>query len=751
MLLKHLINRNLNEDVDTVKFHIDNEKAYTHVMDKFGHVIGWNNDTMTAPRKYWSSIQELAYAAGGEAEEEENISSAEEGPIEAYGYAYNPQDRRVNWRKEFKNGEAAYAWAEKKNATILGTRPIGVNEGTLEESASLETTLRNIINDIGEPVTGLYDQLKFMAKKYVHDHGELDRGWKMVAQGAGARWVQSFYDGRLKNELYHLTRYNTKNTAELQQFLRGREVNGKLELKRSFFKIADELPAILEKIGNKLNVPQLAKNAARWQQNSHSYSNYLDSLGDTDTSDPEDENRSARRAADKDSKHTTGKQFDQIEQIVNSVLSKLPSKIAGDIRNAIARSPNKLQALQIELQKRSIQLSENEADYGPEFQAKVARLKQMAKQGERKTVWDPVKRVYKTVPVNPPKEQGVAEDATRSEAQASYMQGQCMILAVAINQYNPQRYPVGYIWEYNVQGIPDMQLDDDEWQDLTPEEQQAVSNDPDRRSLVHAFVYDQVTKEYIDARGRHRDLPNLWGKGVTRFEKFPGSARELIDITAHGEWDDAAEEVSFKRGRAAFDSVSGPAGVKKALDYAIKYLGVVGPESAGAEGVAETLPMHDAVKVLRQYGADNFKTTSNELHFYKQGRPFSVDLIWGNEGERSVNLSQLNSATRQLKGQGVAEGKKPEHNLGTGWMLDKDKQLGQKVAQNKAKARQEKDTLQKYAGKKVGEEKKKGADGKACWKGYRYAGTENGKDKCIPVGEDIENIMGALIESIIKK
>tara|TARA_R100000152_G_C6776163_1_gene205112 strand:+ start:2487 stop:2636 length:150 start_codon:yes stop_codon:yes gene_type:complete len=29
--------------------------------------------------------------------------------------------------------------------------------------------------------------------------------------------------------------------------------------------------------------------------------------------------------------------------------------------------------------------------------------------------------------------------------------------------------------------------------------------------------------------------------------------------------------------------------------------------------------------------------------------------------------------------------------------------------------------------------KKKGADGKACWKGYRYAGTKNGKDKCVKV------------------
>jgi len=32
-------------------------------------------------------------------------------------------------------------------------------------------------------------------------------------------------------------------------------------------------------------------------------------------------------------------------------------------------------------------------------------------------------------------------------------------------------------------------------------------------------------------------------------------------------------------------------------------------------------------------------------------------------------------------------------------------------------------------------EKIKGADGKACWKGYKYAGTENGKDKCVKTEE----------------
>jgi hypothetical protein len=176
--------------------------------------------------------------------------------------------------------------------------------------------------------------------------------------------------------------------------------------------------------------------------------------------------------------------------------------------------------------------------------------------------------------------QDLAEDADRAEAQADYMEGQCMILAVAINQYNPQRYPIGYIWEYNMSaGAPDMQIDDDEWNDLSPEEQQEISNDISRHSVVHAYVRDQETNEYIDARGRHKTLPNLWGRmGQTRFEEFPGTARELIDITAHGDWDEVGDQVNFKRGQPAFDSLAGPAGVKRALDYAVKYLGVVGPE-----------------------------------------------------------------------------------------------------------------------------------------------------------------------------
>jgi hypothetical protein len=220
------------------------------------------------------------------------------------------------------------------------------------------------------------------------------------------------------------------------------------------------------------------------------------------------------------------------------------------------------------------------------------------------------------------KKKGVTEDVNRAEAQADYMEGQCMVLAVAINQYNPKRYPIGYIWEYNMSaGAPDMQLDDDEWNDLSPEEQEEISNDIGRHSVLHAYVRDQETNEYIDARGRHKTLPNLWGRmGQTRFEEFPGTARELIDITAHGDWDEVGDQVNFKRGQPAFDSLAGPAGVKRALDYAVKYLGVVGPEQAKSSGVAE------AEKIAGRYDPVDFDSMVGRVGKLAKAGPMKT--VW---------------------------------------------------------------------------------------------------------------------------
>ena len=48
------------------------------------------------------------------------------------------------------------------------------------------------------------------------------------------------------------------------------------------------------------------------------------------------------------------------------------------------------------------------------------------------------------------------------------------------------------------------------------------------------------------------------------------------------------------------------------------------------------------------------------------------------------------------------------------------------------------------------EEKIKGADGKACWDGYRYNGTENGSDKCVKIGEAWELEMSHAISKLFE-
>lgn len=57
---------------------------------------------------------------------------------------------------------------------------------------------------------------------------------------------------------------------------------------------------------------------------------------------------------------------------------------------------------------------------------------------------------------------------------------------------------------------------------------------------------------------------------------------------------------------------------------------------------------------------------------------------------------------------------------------------GQTPAPNVDERLSSQDTMKKWI-KTVDETKKKGADGKACWDGYRYNGTKDGKDSCVKV------------------
>jgi len=223
----------------------------------------------------------------------------------------------------------------------------------LHEGTSIDSTLRAIINDIGEPITSVYDTMKFQAKKYMENHGELGRGFRMVAAGVGGRWVQNMYIGRLHNELHDLTKYNTRRTVDLQEFLRGEENDGEIEMKRSFGNLANNLPPILARLGQHLNAPQLTKNAQRWMQNKAEYERYLMDL-EAEGDEPDDEPVKIKP----EKSNVIGQQNAQVDKIVNDILSKVPKNIAGDIRNAIARAPNKLAALKQELDKHHLNMAE---------------------------------------------------------------------------------------------------------------------------------------------------------------------------------------------------------------------------------------------------------------------------------------------------------------------------------------------------------------------------------------------------------
>jgi hypothetical protein len=399
-------------------------------------------------------------------------------------------------------------------------------------------------------------------------------------------------------------------------------------------------------------------------------------------------------------------------------------------------------------------VSEAEQDYGPEYQDKVKRLGQMAKQGERKTVWDPIKRVYKTVPVNSPKEQGVAEGLDEAVGDnylyhATQPSGMMRILrSGAIKaSYRPQEATKARTQSPTVSTTRSKQYAESDdfvnFLNLTKEgnsviivfDRNAVANHYKMFSTSQGTqtVGDEFEEVIVVPKGAMPIQGTMKGfyfnpKRTAEIEEFKDTPwfKELLNSPYYmGQKQGVAEGYKEERlkgckcqhrqgdnkkcpihgvqeGVAEGERIKTPSGMYRDQHTGVAYRGKTGQDgndsymtpdyliqkyqerlaqiASGpykrpkevaqlksriaklqgqkqgvAEGVAETLPMDDAVKVLRQYGADHFKTTSNELHFYKQGRPFSVDLVMNPDATRSVTLSSLNSATRGLKGQGVAE------------------------------------------------------------------------------------------------
>jgi hypothetical protein len=225
----------------------------------------------------------------------------------------------------------------------------------LTEAISPEEAIRSIVST-ADSITKVYGDLKTMAEKWVYNNGTL-KGFHRNAAGVGKRWYDTFFWNKMDNDLRLLMTKNPKAAGKLRDFFDiERDDKGHV----SFTTIGRSLPRILNHVGEQMNNKDLKRFAAEWFRKHKDYEDYLGRV-EAEVNDEEDDDFTPAPKQPKD--NVVGRQNAAAEEMVNQILRSIDKKVAGEIRNAIAREPNKLQALQRELAKRDIKVGEgiNEA------------------------------------------------------------------------------------------------------------------------------------------------------------------------------------------------------------------------------------------------------------------------------------------------------------------------------------------------------------------------------------------------------
>lgn len=215
----------------------------------------------------------------------------------------------------------------------------------INESISIEAAIKNIVST-GESISKVYRDLKEMAERWVYNNSTL-KGFHRNAVGVGKRWYDAFFWNKMERDLHTLIEKNPRGAARIKDFFNiDRDEKGHI----SFTSISKSLPQVLYQVGQQMNNDALKNFGRRWAYLQQDYELFLSKVEQAD----EEPQQVARQPKDT----TISRQNAAAEDIVNQVLKSLDKKVAGDIRNAIAREANKLQALQRELAKRNIKISE---------------------------------------------------------------------------------------------------------------------------------------------------------------------------------------------------------------------------------------------------------------------------------------------------------------------------------------------------------------------------------------------------------
>lgn len=235
---------------------------------------------------------------------------------------------------------------QRKNITV---ESVQIKKFQINENITTDSAIKNIVA-INDTIGKVYRDLKSMAQNWFENYGNI-KGFQRNAGGVGKRWYDSFYFNKMDRDLRTIYMQNPRKAAELAEFFNiEKDRRGHL----SFKDIGQNLPQILAKVGKNLGREDLENFGKNWQA---VYDNFQVFIADLEASSDSDEDEDLPVEPPRD--NYIGRQNVAVEEIVNRVLNSLNKKVAGEIRNAIARDPNKLQALQRELARRNINLGES--------------------------------------------------------------------------------------------------------------------------------------------------------------------------------------------------------------------------------------------------------------------------------------------------------------------------------------------------------------------------------------------------------
>lgn len=234
----------------------------------------------------------------------------------------------------------------------------------LTEDVSPAASLKNIVDILSTELPGLYRTLGIMAEKYAktytpkrengvyRDYSPEDfyKSVSFIMNGRRGAWYKDVFFNNMKSALYNFSKSLPGNLrSEMNSLLSDATVNG------SFKVIEQDIIPLLNKIAISTKNDKLKSAVNTVTQSMKDYGAAL-SKAETIAADVNADVNSGYNEPKAKEKGSIGGQNAAVDAIIADVLSRIDKKAAGEIRNAIAKSDNKLMALQQELRRRDINL-----------------------------------------------------------------------------------------------------------------------------------------------------------------------------------------------------------------------------------------------------------------------------------------------------------------------------------------------------------------------------------------------------------